>query len=383
MSKRIGKAAAVTNALAALIVTAGCSSSGGSTGGSSGGSTGSGDPAPAVAGNITSAKALLAEYTGKVSAFPVDAPLTKRLPSSATLVYLQCASPVCALAGNIVGAAAKTMGIQFSKINGGPSVTTQQAAMDTIATMKPTALMIAGLDPTGIGPQLRKLVASGVTVGTVGLQNTAQYGVQAPFNTDAANTKEGALLAAWAFLKDGQNTNSVIYETPELSFSPVVVSGYLAEMKALCPSCKARKVDIPLASVGTDASSRIVSDLQSHSDTKTAIFSDLDDETGLPAALKTAGISVQTAGLSPSPSGLQDIKDGNLDAAVAVDLPVLFWTDVDMIARVATGQPAPAGEKSGIPSGQLLEKADVTFDPSHGFSGYPDYVQRFETYWKG
>ncbi len=72
-----------------------------------------------------------------------------------------------------------------------------------------------------------------------------------------------------------------------------------------------------------------------------------------------------------------------MDAAVAVDLPVLFWTDVDMIARVGTGQPATAGEKSGIPSGQLLEKADVAFDPSNGFSGYPDYVQRFEKYWKG
>ncbi len=380
MSRRIGKAAAVTSAVAALIAIAGCSSSGSGSGGS--------NPAPAVsttavAADITAAKALLAEYSGKVSAFPVDAPLTKRLPSSASLVYLQCASPVCAIAGNIVAAAAKTMGINYSKINAGPSVSTQQAAMDSIATLKPTALMIAGLDPTGIGPQLRKLVASGVTVGTVGLQKTAPYGVQAPFNTEAANTKEAALLAAWAVLKNGQNTNSVIYETPELSFSPVVVSGYLAEMKALCPSCKARKVDIPLASVGTDASSRIVSDLQNHPDTKTAIFSDLDVETGLPAALKTAGIKVQTAGLSPSPSGLQDIKDGNLDAAVAVDLPVLFWTDVDMTARVGTGQPATAGEKSGIPSGQLLEKADVAFDPSNGFSGYPDYVQRFEKYWKG
>ncbi len=266
MSRRIGKAAAVTSAVAALIAIAGCSSSGSGSGGS--------NPAPAVsttavAADITAAKALLAEYSGKVSAFPVDAPLTKRLPSSASLVYLRCASPVCAIAGNIVAAAAKTMGINYSKINAGPSVSTQQAAMDSIATLKPTALMIAGLDPTGIGPQLRKLVASGVTVGTVGLQKTAPYGVQAPFNTEAANTKEGALLAAWAVLKNGQNTNSVIYETPELSFSPVVVSGYLAEMKALCPSCKARKVDIPLASVGTDASSRIVSDLQNHPDTKT------------------------------------------------------------------------------------------------------------------
>lgn len=379
MSKRTGKAAAVASAVAALIAIAGCSSSGGGSGGSAsapGGST------TAVAADISAAKALLADYTGKVSAFPVDAPLTKPLPSSASLVYLQCASPVCAIAGNIVAAAATTMGIKYTKINAGPSVNTQQAAMDTIATLKPTALMIAGLDPTGIGPQLRKLVASGVTVGTVGIQHTAQYGVQAPFNTEAANTKEGAILAAWAVMKNGQNTNSVIYETPELSFSPVVVQGYLAEMKALCPSCKVRKVDIPLASVGTDASSRIVSDLQRNPDTKTAVFSDLDDETGLPAALKTAGIKVQTAGLSPSPSGLQDIKDGNLDAALAVDLPVLFWTDLDMIARLAGGQPATAGEKAGIPSGQLLEKADITFDPSHGFSGYPDYMQRFAKYWK-
>jgi ribose transport system substrate-binding protein len=181
----------------------------------------------------------------------------------------------------------------------------------------------------------------------------------------------------------GAKADSVIYEVPELSFSPVITAGYINEMKALCPGCNVRKVDIPLASIGSDATSRIVSDLQSHPETTMAVFSDLDDETGLPAALKTAGISVQMAGNSPSPSGLQDIKDGVLGAGLAVDLPVMFWTGVDMIARVATGQPPTAGEKAGIPSEDLLEQADITFDPSKGFSGYPDYVQRFTAMWKG
>jgi ribose transport system substrate-binding protein len=318
-----------------------------------------------------------------VSAFPADQPLTKRLPSTATLAYLQCASPVCAIGARLLKSATAAMGIKFAVIDGGGSVTTLQAAMNTIIAMKPTGVMLAGIDPTGIGDQIKQLVAEGVVVGSVGVMGTSAYGVQAPFNTEAANTKEGALLAAYVVNTKGAKAASVIYEVPELSFSPIVTAGYIDEMKTLCPECEVRKVDIPLASIGVNASSLIVSDLQSHPETNVAVFSDLDDETGLPAALAAAGISVETAGLSPSPSGLQDIKNGDLNATIAVDLPVMFWTGVDMIARIATGQPLTAGEKAGIPSGELLQKADITFDPSSGFSGYPNYAQRFAALWKG
>ena len=36
-----------------------------------------------------------------------------------------------------------------------------------------------------------------------------------------------------------------------------------------------------------------------------------------------------------------------------------------------------------MPPLRVLEQADMTFDPSHGWSGYPDFAKRFATLWKG
>ena len=51
-------------------------------------------------------------------------------------------------------------------------------------------------------------------------------------------------------------------------------------------------MDVPVATIGSSAPSRIVSDLQANPDTNVALFANFETATGLPAALRTAGITV-------------------------------------------------------------------------------------------
>ena len=106
-------------------------------------------------------------------------------------------------------------------------------------------------------------------------------------------------------------------------------------------------------------------------------------QTGLPAALKTAGIDVETIGNSPGPTNLQYIKDGQETAALGVDLPVLIWTTLDIAARKINGQELTGDAAKGISPVQFLRKEDIVFDPSKGWTGYPDFAERFGKLWSG
>jgi ABC-type sugar transport system substrate-binding protein len=151
-------------------------------------------------------------------------------------------------------------------------------------------------------------------------------------------------------------------------------------MAAVCPSCKVRHVSIPIASIGKDAPSRVVSDLQSHPNTKAVVFGNAETGTGLPAALKSANLKVKIMGFGPPPAILGYIKQGQWDAGIGVDAPTMLWAQVDALARLMDGQPQTPGEEKGLPPIQILTKADP-FDPAKLWTGYPDFAKRFAQYW--
>ena len=176
---------------------------------------------------------------------------------------------------------------------------------------------------------------------------------------------------------------SVFYTVPELSFSPFIQSGYQAEMRKVCPTCNVRYVQLSIATIGSTAPGKVTSDLQSHPDSKTAVFGSLEAAGGLPAALKVAGIKVDTVGFAPDPAVLGYIKAGDITAGLGYDTVTSMWVQVDEAARLITGQELTSAENADSNVMQMLEQKDITFDPSHGFTGYPDIKDRFAKLWSG
>jgi ribose transport system substrate-binding protein len=126
-----------------------------------------------------------------------------------------------------------------------------------------------------------------------------------------------------------------------------------------------------------------VTDLPAHPAPTAGAFVGLEAAAGLPAALKSAGItSVKTVGFGPTAGNLQDIKDGNLTAGLAIDFPMSVWTAVDAAARLLEGAQPTASEQAGEVPEQFLEQKDITFNPTLGWSAFPNYAQRFAQLWK-
>ena len=359
---------------------AGCGSSSSSSTSSSGSSTSAKPAASKV--DVAGAKALLAPYTGKPSTFPVDQPLLKK-PKNATFAYLQCVTPICGLFASIIPLATKQLGIKLDVVKAGASAAELQSAMNSIIAKKPKAVLLPAVEPDNINTQLKELKAQGIPTSSNGIMHHEQYGItQAMFNTKTAEIS-GRLLAAKAVEDKGADANIVLYTTPELSFGPIIKGAFTPEITKLCSSCKVRYVDLPVATIGNAAPSRVVSDLQAHPKTNIAIYTTMEAATGVAAALKTAGIDVLVSGFGPNPGNIQDIKAGKLHAAVGLDLAVMLFSQVDAAARLSTNEPLTAGEKAGIPPIQVVEAADITTDPAKGYSAYPDFPARFAKLWAG
>jgi ribose transport system substrate-binding protein len=373
------RSALVAGLIAVCLTVAACGDA--DDGGSTGASTGAGGAATASA-DVAAARKALEPFTGHPTAFPVKEPLVKPLPAGTKYTVVQCASPVCSLLTGVVEPAVKAIGAELNVVKAPASASATQNAVESAIAAKPDGVILIGMTPEVIAPQLRELKDAGIPTASLGIIDAEKYGIGFDSTSVAGVSNSGARLADWVVVKKGDDADIVFYKTPELSFMQPELDGFRSELEKVCPSCKLREVVLPITTIGSTAPSRVVSDLQSHPDTNVAVFGTEEAATGLPAALKTAGIDVLVTGYVPTPANLVDIKADKIGSGLAGDLAVGAWTTVDALARQTLGQPISDYEKHTPAPQQLLEAKDITFDPSKGWSGYPDFAERFAKLWK-
>jgi ribose transport system substrate-binding protein len=354
------------------------------TGSSSGKSSSTGQASGVSASALATAQADLAAHsTTSATAFPITQPLLRKPSAGTVMALLQCASPQCAHTAIVVKQAASVLGVKLRVVAAGASAQQLQQAMDSIIALKPSAVIFTAVEPADFRPQISQLQSMGIPAVSSGIEDAADFpAIKVNIGGPASYQLNGKLLADWTLVHSG-SAPSVFYPTPELSFSAEVEIGYKNEMARLCPSCAVRYVNIPLADAGSTAPSLVVSDLQSHPATRTAVFASEEGAEGLPAALKVAGLSVTTVGFAPPAAILQDIKDGQVTAGLGLDSAYNNWAEVDAAARLIAKQPLPSAEKNGNIIVEMLGQKDITFNPTNGFTAFPNIAQLFGKIWSG
>ncbi|MEU9246228.1 substrate-binding domain-containing protein [Streptomyces sp. NPDC048385] len=369
MANRVRRAVAVVAALP-LLALAACGNDGADT------------AKPGGTADTATAKRMIQSYLDKPSAFPITQPL-KKSPAGKKIAYMDCGTPICALFYQISEPAAKALGMTLTRINTGQAADTVGSAFDTAVSGGYDGVFVPAIPPSLWQRGLDALHTKGIPVVTTGVTG-ADASKIAVRQVSEKNVKHAAeLLAAYVVAEHGANVDAVLYMTPELPFVEVLSEAFQKEMKVLCGSCKVRTADIPAASLGSKAPSIIVDDLQAHPDTKTVVFGVGEQANGLAAAMKAAGLNgVEMIANSPTPETLQQIKDGSIKAGLGLDLAVIGWTAVDSLARLTTGQKADPGAVADTPPIQFLTKSNLPADVSKGWTGYPDFAQRFTALWK-
>jgi ribose transport system substrate-binding protein len=331
--------------------------------------------------NLAAARAVVDRYSSKPTPFPVDEPLKIKPAAGESFAYLQCGAPFCALLGGVMQGGAKMLGTPLEPVKADNSSDSIQAALSSIQSKDPAAMALPAVNLGALGDSLKKIADAGIPVVGIGVQAGPEQGLSASLNGPNNIKLAGKILADWAIVNTGPKREIVYYTIPELDFSAIELEAFKAELAKNCAGCDLRVVDVPLAATGTTAPSRVVSDLQANPGTEVAIFGSAESATGLAPALKTAGIDVKVNGFGPTPPILQDIKSGGITGALALDVPVMAFTGIDAMARVATKQPLTKLEQGGYIPMQLLDQSTVPPDPSKGWTGYPDFAERFAKLW--
>jgi ribose transport system substrate-binding protein len=355
---------------ASLLVLSAC---GASDAGSSGSDKGTAD--------VAGAKSIIAPYIGQPSKFPITEAL-KTKPTGKKLAYMDCGTPICGLFFTLAEPAAKSLGMSLTRIKTGQAADTVSSAFDTAVEGNFDGVFVPAIAPALWERGLDALKAKGIPVVTTGVTGGDPKKIDVQQVSDTNVKEAGKLVAAYVVAKHDTDVNAVVYVTPELPFNQVFADSYEAEVKKLCGSCETRFAKIPVATLGNRAPSLITDDLQAHPDTKTVVFAVGEQANGLAAAMKTAGLKSEIIANSPSPETLSQIQSGDIEAGLGLDIPVIAWTAVDSLARLVTGAEADPGAKADIPPMQFLTKADLKGDVSKGWTGYPDFGQRFTALWK-
>jgi ABC-type sugar transport system substrate-binding protein len=273
------------------------------------------------------------------------------------------------------------MGVTVTITKGGASAQSLQQAMSSIIAQKPAAVLLPAADPVEYRTAMDELSSAGIPVVSQGIADTAQFAaIKGVIFGAAADKLAGKLLADWV-VENGGNQPSVFYSTSELTFNSYLENGFKAELAALCATCQVRYVEVPITTVGNSAPSLVTNDLRAHPQTKNVVFSTEEAADGLPAALNVAGIKVNITGFAPDPEVLGYIKAGSVTSGLGYDALTSTWEQIDEAARLLTGQGLTPSQQQDAVVFQMLSQADITFDPSHGFTGYPDGPARFAKLW--
>jgi ABC-type sugar transport system substrate-binding protein len=367
--RRVAGLATVAATLA--VAAAGCGSSSTST-------TSSSSSKNVSSSTLSQAQAVLAQGSKRPTAITVTTPIGKPIPTGKKLVFISCGASQCQLQGKIVAEAASHLGWTSKTIATDGSPPQIQAAFTTALRTGADAVIINATTRDAIASQLAQAKAKGVAF--LGCCSTDTVGNGYLYNTSTPqqNGTIGKYLAAAIVADSKGKANTLYVDIPAFTILGSLGQTLQQDYKTYCPSCGYAKIDVALPQLAS-APNTIVSYLRSHPDVNYVALSVADAlGTGLPAALKAAGLTnVKIVGQGGDPTAFQGLEQGQVLALVPFDYYDVDYQMVDALARHFAGVPV----LQTPPPRWLLTKNNLPSDFTKLFPSVESYQSQFLKLW--
>jgi ribose transport system substrate-binding protein len=158
----------------------------------------------------------------------------------------------------------------------------------------------------------------------------------------------GREMARLAIAQSNGKVNAVVYDVPGISVAAVERDGIVSEFKRLCPTCKVKVVQAPLAQWSTLLPSLTSSSLRSDPGVNYLMpLFDAAIPLIRPAAIQVgASERVKIVSYNGSTPAVTDLKKGNQLVSGIVGGPPQWigWAMIDQAVRLLTGHPPVANE---------------------------------------
>lgn len=346
-------------------------------------------PSSDTAAQSSAANSAPAPQTTPPDKITVTSPLAARPAATGkTFFWLQCELPICGKITQGVKAATSAAGWKYQNLVFKAS--DPAGALESAIQRKPDAIGITGVPSAAVKSQLKAAADAGIPV------VTCSPGPEQPsdetYRAICSRTTEpdGVNLALWAIKDSGGKADIVSVTVPSFPSLKTTTDGTAATVKKYCPGCSADVLDVTVEDLaGGQVASKLVAYLQSHPNVNYVSFTFADLETGVPEALKAAGLGdkVKLIGNGAGPAQFKSIIRGGGPDAAWVAYPAIYegWLMVDSALRLADGGMLPVGyqkELDGLPTYIVDTAASAKkLEPSLDYAGPANYEQQFKELW--
>ena len=335
--------------------------------------------APGSAG-LEAARAALKKYSERPDSISVTEPVGKRIPKGKKIDFILCGVQSCKDLAAFFTEGAKELGWEVKQIATQGTPESVQAAYEQALRDKPDAVIASGFPRAVYAKQLAKLKAAGIPVIQSNADDVVGDGISLLKNGPKEVGVQGRMLASWVVSNSGAQANTVYFDLPAYTILKPVKDSFAAQYKEWCNGCALDNVDVPITAVGKDMPDRVVSYLRSHPKVTHVVFSLGLLNVGVPAALKTAGISDKHIVVNVGDAqNYQYIQAGLSDGAMALNSHEAAWLQVDALARHFTGQSMDVDQRAALPN--MLITRDNLPSVDGDFPIVEDYQAQFKALW--
>ncbi|MFH9067166.1 sugar ABC transporter substrate-binding protein [Streptomyces coeruleorubidus] len=329
---------------------------------------------------LTAARTALAKYSERPATISVTEPVGKAIPKGKKIDFILCGVQSCKDLADFFTEAAKELGWQVKQIATQGTPESVQAAYEQAVRDKPDAVVASGFPRAVYAKQLAQLKAAGIPVIQSNADDVTGDGISLLKNGPKDVAVQGEMLASWVVSNSGAKADTVYFDLPAYTILKPVKDSFAAKYKEWCEGCALDNVDVPITAVGKDMPDRVVSYLRSHPKVTHVVFSLGLLNVGVPAALKTAGITGKHTVVNVGDAqNYQYIQGGLTDGAMALNSHETAWLQADALARHFTGQSMAVGQKAALPN--MLVTKDNLPSADGDFPIVEDYEKQFKALW--
>ncbi|GHC48675.1 substrate-binding domain-containing protein [Streptomyces violaceochromogenes] len=329
---------------------------------------------------LTAARAALAKYSERPATISVTEPVGKAIPQGKKIDFILCGVQSCKDLAGFFTEAAEELGWQVKQIATQGTPESVQAAYEQAVRDKPDAVVASGFPRAVYAKQLAQLKAAGIPVIQSNADDVTGEGVSLLKNGPKDVGVQGEMLASWVVSNSGAKADTVYFDLPAYTILKPVKDSFATKYKEWCDGCALDNVDVPITAVGKDMPDRVVSYLRSHPKVTHVVFSLGLLNVGVPAALKTAGITGKRIVVNVGDAqNYQYIEGGLTDGAMALNSHETAWLQADALARHFTGGTMAVDQKAALPN--MLVTKDNLPSADGDFPIVEDYEKQFKALW--
>lgn len=376
----VATVSALALGLSACTTAAATSTSTGTATSSSGASS-----APGVA----AASAELAKYTG-IPTFQAPGPSIDISSLKGKTIYsvVQSASnPFLSVTEAAEKQLAESYGINFVEYSTQGTTAEWARGIQAAVTAKAAAILVNGLDPRLVAPQIAAAKAAGIPVVSAqffDLNQASQVPADLAGSRSDNFTEAAKLEADWAIKETNGKADVVVVENEEQLSTIAMIDSIKAEFAANCPGCGLKFINVPSSQWATNIQSEVQSALVADPNVN-FIIPIYDPMTqfvmpAITAAGKTSSIHIAT--FNGTPGALTMLQKGpTVTMDIGENLDWLAYANLDELFRAMLGKPLVADENTALRVFTSATVGDTGNPPAFNKGFGTSYIAGYQKLW--